>query len=300
MRNGTGSQWRTSRRSGVMWSYFLLLQMSLAAALSTNWSPSRRHTGTPASRLLQRSTRGEVTKAATATFSSPRGSDLMQLLMRRSWRKQQPTVHATWRLMDRSDSSRTPRSRTEVEGRIKVQQTLKLTGVKMDAPSTGRAPEEVRLLGVESQSVGTHRRFSQHQAPDDAAAVELLMEGPTCKAESHRHRSEMIGRDSQQSHPGRRCRAGTAAARARNPEGRHSRESRRLKGPRHRGLSVGCRRDRAVERIPYVLDKRSARTSWSTVSKAAERSSRPSRAWSPTSIASVISVTAFSRAVSVE
>src|SRR6218665_149875 len=34
MRNGTGNQWRTSRRRGVTWSYFLLLQMSLAAALS--------------------------------------------------------------------------------------------------------------------------------------------------------------------------------------------------------------------------------------------------------------------------
>src|SRR6218665_471314 len=33
MRNGTGSQWRTSRRRGVTWSYFLLLQMSLPAAL---------------------------------------------------------------------------------------------------------------------------------------------------------------------------------------------------------------------------------------------------------------------------
>src|SRR6218665_3130328 len=123
MRNGTGSQWKTSRRSGVMWSYFLLLQTSLAAALSTDWCPSRRHAGAPASRLLQRSNR-EVTKAATTAFAAPRGSDLMQLLMRRSWRKQQPTVHAKWRLMDRSDSSRTPRSRTEVEARIKAPQTL--------------------------------------------------------------------------------------------------------------------------------------------------------------------------------
>src|SRR6218665_1933283 len=57
------------------------------------------------------------------------------------------------------------------------------------------------------------------------------MEGPTCKAESHRRRSEMIDQDSQQSHQDRRCRAGTAAARARNLEGRHSRESGRLKGP---------------------------------------------------------------------
>jgi len=31
-----------------------------------------------------------------------------------------------------------------------------LTDVKMDAPSTGRTPQEVRLLGVESQSVRTH------------------------------------------------------------------------------------------------------------------------------------------------
>src|SRR6218665_1964949 len=123
MRNGTGSQWRTSRRSGVMWSYFLLLQMSLAAALSTDWSPFRRHAGTPASRLLQWSTR-EVTIAATAAFAAPRGSDLMQLLMRWSWRKQQPTVHATWCLMDRSDSSRTPRSCTEIEGHIKAPQTF--------------------------------------------------------------------------------------------------------------------------------------------------------------------------------
>src|SRR6218665_3504318 len=48
MRNGTGNQWRTSRRRGVTWSYFLLLQMSLAAAFSTDWSPSRRHAGSPA------------------------------------------------------------------------------------------------------------------------------------------------------------------------------------------------------------------------------------------------------------
>src|SRR6218665_1745205 len=33
MRNGTDSQWRTSRRRGVTWSYFLLLQISLVAAI---------------------------------------------------------------------------------------------------------------------------------------------------------------------------------------------------------------------------------------------------------------------------
>src|SRR6218665_1340089 len=75
MRDGTGSQWRTSRRSGVTWSYFLLLQMSLAAALRTDWSPSRRHAGAPASRLSTL----EVTKAATTAFAAPRGNDFMQL-----------------------------------------------------------------------------------------------------------------------------------------------------------------------------------------------------------------------------
>src|SRR6218665_2757547 len=123
MQNGTGSQWRTFRRSGVMRSYFLLLQMSLAGALSTDWSPSRRHAGAPVSRLLQRSTI-EVTKAATAAVAAPRGNDLMQQLMRRSWRMQQPTIHPTWHLMDRSDSSRMPGSHKEVEGHIKVPQTL--------------------------------------------------------------------------------------------------------------------------------------------------------------------------------
>src|SRR6218665_2357217 len=152
---GPGNQWRISRRSGVTWSNFLLLQMSLAAALSTDWSLSRRHAGAPASRLLQRSTR-EVIKAATAAFVAPRGSDSMQLLMRRSWRKQQPTVHATWRLMDRPDSSRTPRSRTEVEGRIKAPQTISSAVSRWDTPSAVRTPQEVRLLGVEPQSVGTH------------------------------------------------------------------------------------------------------------------------------------------------
>src|SRR6218665_899108 len=58
-----------------------------------------------------------------------------------------------------------------------------------------------------------------------------------------------------------------------------------------------------IERIPHVTEKCSARTSWSTVSKAVEMSSRPCRAWSPASIALVRSVTTskqFKRAVSVE
>src|SRR6218665_3590457 len=44
MRNGTGSQWRISRWRGMTWSYFFLLQMSLAPALNIDYSrpPSRR------------------------------------------------------------------------------------------------------------------------------------------------------------------------------------------------------------------------------------------------------------------
>src|SRR6218665_3644201 len=99
-----------------------------------------------------------MTKAATAAFSAPRGSDLMQLLIRRSWRKQQPTVHATWRLMDigqvrmQQDAEITHRGRGPYQGPTDTQ----LTGVKMDTPYAGCAPQEVRLLGVEPQSVGTH------------------------------------------------------------------------------------------------------------------------------------------------
>src|SRR6218665_318350 len=119
--------------------------MSLVAALRTDWSSSRRHAGATASRLLSRSTL-EVTKAATAAYATPRGNDLMQLLMRRNWRKQQPTVHATRRLMDRSDSSRTPRSRTVVEGRINATQTLS-SAVSRWIRRPGHKPQEVRLLG---------------------------------------------------------------------------------------------------------------------------------------------------------
>src|SRR6218665_1126795 len=82
-RRGTGSQCRTSWRSGVMWSYFLRLHSSLAAALRTDCRQSRRRLGAPTSRLLQRST-CDVTKAATAALAASKGKDLMQPFRRRS------------------------------------------------------------------------------------------------------------------------------------------------------------------------------------------------------------------------
>src|SRR6218665_913985 len=54
-----------------MWSYFLRLHSSLAAAFSTDCRQSRRRLGAPTSRLLQRST-CDVTKAATAALARQR------------------------------------------------------------------------------------------------------------------------------------------------------------------------------------------------------------------------------------
>src|SRR6218665_966441 len=101
-RRGTGSQCRTSRRSGVTWSNFLLLHSSLAAALRTDCRQSRRYLGAPTSRLLYRST-CDVTKAATAALAASKDRDLMEPFRRRSWRKQRLTVRAKWTFIDRSD-----------------------------------------------------------------------------------------------------------------------------------------------------------------------------------------------------
>src|SRR6218665_45655 len=68
MRDGTGSQWRTSRSSGVTWSYFLLLQISLAATISTDWSPSKRHAGEQAVAAVH----PESDKSGHSRFRSPK------------------------------------------------------------------------------------------------------------------------------------------------------------------------------------------------------------------------------------
>src|SRR6218665_365738 len=99
-----------------MWSYFLLLQMSLTAALSTDWSPSWRHAGEQA--VAEVHPRRD--KSGDSRLRSPKRQRLDAAPDETELAKQQPTVHATWRLMDRSESSRTPRSRTEV----KAPQTL--------------------------------------------------------------------------------------------------------------------------------------------------------------------------------
>ena len=167
-----------------MWSYFLLLQTSLHAALSTDWSPSRRQAGMPANRLWQWSSR-EVTKVATAAFTGPRGYDLMQLLMRQSWRKQQPTIRATWRLMGRSYSSRMPRSCTEVRGHIKAPQTLS-SPMSRWIHCLRVAHHRKSIFSGLSCWNASIRRSAQHQAPFDAAAVQSSVNGgPKCKAEIH-------------------------------------------------------------------------------------------------------------------
>src|SRR6218665_2973587 len=144
MQSGTGSQWRTSRRSGVMWSYFLLLPMSLAAELSTDWSPSRRHAGAPASRLLQRSTL-EVTKAAGRPHRPPRqrldaAPDETELAKATAYCPRNMAPHGQDRLQQETEVMH--RGQGPYQGTADTQ----LTGVKIDAPSTGRTPQEVRLL----------------------------------------------------------------------------------------------------------------------------------------------------------
>src|SRR6218665_774122 len=95
MRNGTGSQWRTSRRSGVTWSYFLL------AVVAVNPRSDKSGDSRLRSRKSQQLDAAPDEKELTKT-----------------------TADRPRRLMDRSDSSRTPRLRTEVEGRIKAPKTF--------------------------------------------------------------------------------------------------------------------------------------------------------------------------------
>src|SRR6218665_2196901 len=92
-----GIQCRRSRSNGVTWSYFRRLQTSLAAEFRTDCSLSSRHFDAAASRLLQRST-AVMTKQTTAVFAASNGSDVIQLLINRSWRQHlltscQPVLH---------------------------------------------------------------------------------------------------------------------------------------------------------------------------------------------------------------
>jgi len=75
----------------------------------TDCSLSSRHFGMPASRLLQRST-WVMTKQATAVFATSNGSDRMQLLINRSWRKHLLMSYLTWYVICMSASSSMPRS----------------------------------------------------------------------------------------------------------------------------------------------------------------------------------------------
>src|SRR6218665_665979 len=152
MRNGTGSQWRTSRRRGVTWSYFLLLQMSLAAALSTDWSPSRRRAGEQAVAAVH----PRSDKGGDSGFRSPKrqrldaAPDETELAKATADCPRNMTPHGQVRLQQ--DAKIAHSGRGPYQGYTDTQ----LRGVKMHTPSTGRTPHEVRLLGVKTQSVRTH------------------------------------------------------------------------------------------------------------------------------------------------
>jgi len=93
----------------------------------------------------------EVTKVVTAALVSKRGNDLMQLQMRKSCRKQQLTVH-----------------KAEIEGRNKAPQTLQYRYEYTICKShTKGNPSSWDCWNAFVQ------RFTQYQAPFDAAAVRL-------------------------------------------------------------------------------------------------------------------------------
>src|SRR6218665_1381551 len=77
MRNRTG-------RSGVTWSYFLLFQMSLAAALHENRLESVQEARRRAGEQAVVAIHPRSDKRGESRLRGPRGNDLMQLLMRRS------------------------------------------------------------------------------------------------------------------------------------------------------------------------------------------------------------------------
>src|SRR6218665_2473470 len=141
MRNGTDSQWRTSRSRGLTWSYFLLLQMSLAAAFSTDWSPSRRLAGEQAvvavhplsdksgdsgSKRQRLAAAPDETELAKATADCPRNM----------------TPHGQVRIQQDAEIA------DSGQGPYQGPTDTQLGGVKMDTPSMGRTPHEVRFLGV--------------------------------------------------------------------------------------------------------------------------------------------------------
>src|SRR6218665_12827 len=149
MRNGTGSQWRTSRRRGVIWSYFLLLQMSLAAAFSTDWSPCRRHAGALAVVAIH----PQSDKGGDSHLCSP---------------KRQRLDAAPDETELAKATADCPRNMTP-QGQVRLQQDAEIAQWSRDISRPHRhsaqrcqdaytvyGSHEVRPLGVKTQSVGKH------------------------------------------------------------------------------------------------------------------------------------------------
>lgn len=82
--------------------------------------------------------------------------DLMLFLMKGTWRKQQPTVHAICSLVHMSDPRKRSRFCIEVEDRIKAPQTLCAPVWKwINRLRVARSRKPV-FSGVEPQYIGTH------------------------------------------------------------------------------------------------------------------------------------------------
>ena len=130
----------------MTWSYFLLLQMR------TDWSPSRRHTGEQA--VVAVHSRSD--KSGDSRLCGPKrqrldaAPDETELTKATADCPRNMAPHEQVRLQ--KDAEIAYRGRGPYQGPTDTQ----LSGVKVNTPSAGRTPQEVRLLGVKPQSVGTH------------------------------------------------------------------------------------------------------------------------------------------------
>ena len=104
-----------SPKRGVTWSYFLVANISRAAAFITDCSLSQRRSGMPASVAFPESSQSR-TNATTNDWKTDRKIERLVLGSCLNTSKQLETVLATWVFIDASESRYMPRWRTETTG----------------------------------------------------------------------------------------------------------------------------------------------------------------------------------------
>src|SRR6218665_2404575 len=122
--------------------------MSLAAALSTNWSLSRRHAGEQAVAAVH----PRSDKSGNSCLCSHKrqrldaAPDEKELAKATAYRPRNMAPHGQVGLQQ--DTEVTHRGRGPYQGPTDIQ----LTGVKIDTPSAGCAPQGVRLSSTTSMA----------------------------------------------------------------------------------------------------------------------------------------------------